>query len=396
MRIAFVVQRYGLEVSGGSELHCRQWVEHLRPYYEIEVLTTCAQDYVTWENSYPPGLDDVNGIPVRRFPVVRPRAEDFGEFSAKIFARKNALQDEIKWLCDQGPLAPELIEFIGRHRFDYDVFVFFTYIYYPTALGCRMVPERAVLVPTAHNEPPLYLNMYKALFHSPRTILYNTPEEKRLVHTVFGVDYIPHDVVGVGLDLPSGLRPDAFREKYDIDGPYVIYVGRISRSKNCDTLLEYFARYKKTYPDEPLKLVLVGKSEFGIPDDPDILPTGFVSDPDKFDAMAGARALLMPSKLESLSIVLLESMGVGVPVLCAGDNDVLRGHCIRSNAGLYYRTYPEFAESLRFLLGDGNTRARLGRNGTRYVADNYTWEIVVEKCRRMIEYVGGWQWDSCS
>lgn len=72
LRVALVVQRYGLEVNGGAELLCRMIAERLASRHSVEVLTTCAVDYVTWKNEYAPGLAEVNGIPVRRFRVDRP------------------------------------------------------------------------------------------------------------------------------------------------------------------------------------------------------------------------------------------------------------------------------------------------------------------------------------
>ena len=54
-KIAFVNQRYGLEVNGGSELLCRQMAEKLSEIYDVEVITTCALDYVSWENHYAAG-----------------------------------------------------------------------------------------------------------------------------------------------------------------------------------------------------------------------------------------------------------------------------------------------------------------------------------------------------
>lgn len=392
MRLAFVVQRYGLEINGGAERLCREVIERLSPEFEIEVLTTCAQDYTTWENTYPAGQEVINGIIVRRFPSIRTRSPDFGAFSAWLYTHPHTLQDELNWLYAQGPVVPDLLRYLAEHRHDYDVFIFFTYIYYPTALGLRLVADRALLVPTAHDEPPIYLDIYKALFHAPRAILYNTPEEKKLLEGLFDIEYIPNEIVGIGIEIPSHLDPDSFRHKYNITTPYVIYVGRVSPSKNCPTLVEYFTRYKAFRPHSPLTLVLVGRPEFPIPELADILTLGFLSEEDKFNAIAGADLFILPSRYESLSIAFLESLAVGTPVLCNGTSAVLRGHCLRSNAALYYLNYPEFEASLDLLLENRVLRQKLGRNGMQYVRQNYTWDQVVQKYRYLINEVNRTPW----
>ena len=386
IKVAFVVQRYGLEVSGGAELHCRQVVERLAPEFEIEVLTTCAQDYVTWENVYSPGWDTVNGIPVLRFPTIRTREEEFGARSAWLFSHSHTLQDEMAWLYAQGPVAPELLSHLAEHHLDYDAFVFFTYIYYPTTLGLRLVADRALLVPTAHDEPPIYLDMYRALFHAPRALIYNAVEERQFLEDLFGIDHIPGDVVGLGVDVPERADPEMFRHKYGIETPYVVYVGRVSSSKNCESLLDYFTRYRAAHPD-PLTLVLVGRAEIPIPERSDVKALGFVSEEDKFDAIAGAELFLLPSRFESLSIVFLESLAMGTPVLCDGTSAVLRGHCMRSNAALYYRNYPEFELSLELLLSNGRLRQVLGQRGEKYVRRNYTWGQVLQKYHHLLAEV---------
>lgn len=382
-KVAFVVQRYGLGISGGAELLCRLVVERLSPSFDIEVLTTCAQDYVTWENVYPMGLDFVNGIPVRRFPTTRTREAKFGARSAWLYSHPHTLQDELDWLYNQGPAVPDLLRYLAEHHLDYDAFVFFTYIYYPTTLGLRLVADRALLVPTAHDEPPIYLDMYKAVFHAPRAIIYNTIEEKQFLEELFGIEHIPGDVAGVGIDVPERLDAQSFHRQYGIHTPYVVYVGRVSVSKSCDVLLDHFARYKAAHPD-PLTLVLVGRTEITIPERPDIISVGFVSDADKLNAIAGAELLLLSSKFESLSIAFLESLAMGTPVLCDGTSAVLRGHCLRSNAALFYLDYPEFEASLEFLLDRPHLRDLMGRKGEQYVKSNYTWDQVTQKYHRFI------------
>lgn len=391
--VAFVVSRYGTEVNGGAEMQCRLAAEHLTPYYDIEVITTCAQDYVTWENVYPPGLDEVNGIPVHRFPTLKPRVADFGQRTDWIVSHPHTVRDEIDWFNAQGPHAPALLDSILERRADFDVFVFTGYLYYPTVFGLRLVPEKALLAPTAHDEAYIYFKWYHAMMRAPRGFIYNAPEEKRLVDDLFGVEYIPHEVVGTGIDAPPNANADRFRQQYGIDGPYVHYSGRISHSKNCQELIDFFVRYKDAHPDDPLKLVLAGTSEFPLPQRDDIVALGFLTDSlTRADIMVGAEVFILPSKLESLSLVTLESMALGTPVLCNGTCDVLRGHCLRSNAGLFYDTFDEYAASLDLLRHHPSLRGRMGDNGRRYVAENYAWETVVKKYRRMIDGVVADRW----
>ena len=61
MKLAVVVQRYGADISGGAELHARYIAERLARHASVEVVTTCARDYVTWKNELPAGVEQVNG-----------------------------------------------------------------------------------------------------------------------------------------------------------------------------------------------------------------------------------------------------------------------------------------------------------------------------------------------
>jgi len=390
-RLAFVGQRYGLEVIGGSETHCRQVVECLAPTFDIEVITTCAKDYWTWANEYPAGVTTVNGITVRRFPTIRNRAADFNQFSAKIFGRPHTFEQEYKWLYDQGPLSPELLAYIASHRDDYDLFIFFTYIYYPTALGLRLVTDKALLVPTAHDEPPIYFDLYKALFHSPRAILYNTHEERAFVHARFDNAYIPNDIVGVGVQVPAQCDPDGFRRKFNIDKPYLFYVGRIVSSKGCDELLDYFKRFNAE-AGGAAQLVMAGHAEMELPVSPDIRYLGYISDQDKFDAIAGSVAVVVPSRYESLSMITLESWMMGRPVVCTAASPVVAGMCRRSQGGLYYRNVDEFSAIVRLLLGRLDLCQRLGQQGCNFAQANYSWEAVEQKYVQMIGQVLQQRW----
>ena len=104
MKIAFVVQRYGAEVLGGSEHLCRLVAERLSGSHDVDVLTSCAQDYITWKNEYPEGSDRVRGVTVRRFASAATRDIDaFNAFSERILDKPHSRADEMEWLKQQGP-----------------------------------------------------------------------------------------------------------------------------------------------------------------------------------------------------------------------------------------------------------------------------------------------------
>ena len=182
MKLAFIVQRYGTEILGGSEYHCRLVAERLAAKHDVEVLTTCARDYVTWKNEYPEGPDRIRGVTVRRFAVAETRdINSFNQFSDWIFNNPHTRDDEMEWLRRQGPWSPALLDYITRHHQQYDALVFFTYLYAPTVLGMQIAPGKSILVPTAHDEPAIHLGIYKELFTLPAAVAYNTEVERRFL-----------------------------------------------------------------------------------------------------------------------------------------------------------------------------------------------------------------------
>lgn len=384
-RVLVVVQRYG-DVAGGAETHARELVRRLRPHYAIEVATTTAKDYWTWEHTFIAGIDKIDGVPVHRFPVLRPRRQPFRRFERAAFAPAHTLADERAFIDAQGPYAPDLLEYLHRHGRDYDVVLFFTYIYSPTVLGVPLVPERAVVVPTAHDEPALGLAAYRPVFHAPRALAYNTIEERDLVHARFGNQRVPHDVVGVGIDVPAEASAARFRARHGIDGPFFLYVGRIVESKGCPELFDHWARFRSRYPGRA-SLVLIGHPEMAIPSSPDIRHLGRLDDSEKFDAFAACTAYVHPSRLESLSLVTLEAWAMGKPTLCSARSPVLASMSRRAGAGLPYGSAAEFTELLALLLERPAVAAGLGASGRAFVDRTYTWPVVVEKYRDLFAEV---------
>jgi len=377
-RIAIVNQRYGMEVNGGSEYYTRMLAEHLSSFYDIEIITTCARDYNTWENYYEPGEADVHGIIVHRFPVRKTRQQMGFLWINRIrrfipFLRKLI---EKRWIAAQGPYSPECIEYMKKNSDRYDCFIFVTYLYYLTVYGMKTVDAKKILIPTAHDEEYIYMNIYKDVFTKADSIIYLTEEEKQFVENKFHTDFIRNIVAGMGIDVPQVVKPEEFRKSFNIEGDYIIYAGRIEEGKGCGELVGFYMKYSEC-SRRNINLVLMGKNTMDIPIGNGIITTGFVSEEDKYNGMAGALALVLPSEHESLSISVLEAMALGVPVLVNGKCSVLKAHCEKSGAGYSYRNYEEFKDTLDKLVSSSELRNSLGEKGRTYVAQNYDWNNIL-------------------
>jgi glycosyltransferase involved in cell wall biosynthesis len=421
MRIAFVIQRYGTEILGGSEYSCRLLAERLVARHQIEVLTTCAADYITWKNEYPEGSDRVRGVTVRRFANARARdIQAFNRYSEWIFNHPHTAEDELEWLRQQGPWCPALIEHLERNHHQYDLLVFFTYLYAPTVLGVKIAPHKSILVPTAHDEPAIRLEMYKELFSLPAGLAYYTESERRFVTTHFSIRALEEETVGCGVDLPQaqpyprdaagGVEPAAdeepgpdesspsfrphlaqrgttFRRRHRLHGPFALYGGRIDAGKGCEELIEYFSSYVQEGGDA--SLVLMGVKLMPLPEEPFIRFAGRLSDQERMQALEAATVVVVPSPYESLSLLALESFAVGTPILANARSEVLVDHCHNSNAGLYYADRDEFVEALKLLIADARLRAAMGRNGRHYIRENYRWDVVIGKYEKMFTRLRG-------
>lgn len=385
-KLCVVIQRYGPEINGGAEDYCRKWCEKLRDKFHVEVLTTCARDYTDWGNFYPVGTTDINGVKVRRFGVERPRSANFDALCAAIFFNPDhTIEQSERWIEAQGPYSPSLCRYIEDNVNSFDLFIFMTYLYYPSVIGARFSGVKTVLIPFAHDEPMIYLKSFHNLFTNVRGIVYNTPEEKNFVNHLFNNGGIPSVLTGIGIETPKLTQNLDFTP---IDKPYMLYMGRIDSSKGCDELFHYFDLFKKkTYSSgcfRDLTLVLTGKEVMNVPPRDDIISLGFVSEEVKAQVLNGCEVLVLPSKFESLSIVVLEAMAAKKPVLVNGGCDVLQGHCRRSNAGLWYSDFEDFSECVELLFSNAKLRRAMGENGVKYVNQNYRWNVLMPKMTAFI------------
>lgn len=365
--IALVAARYGEEVVGGAERLARQIALRLSECCSVEVVTTCAVDYRTWQNEYPEGVSREREVQIRRFPVIRNRSwRRFGRLSRVIYTWNRLVSPPFrlqqKWLEAQGPFCPSLVDYLSDNRQSWDAVLFFTYLYYPTAAGISRVAERAILVPTAHDEPPIYLSLLQEVFHSSRHLIFLTESEEALVRRFCPAGQVPGTVVSMGVEIKQPQPPNDF----------FLYAGRIEAGKNCGELFEFCRR-------TGVSLKAIGPALMEVPSDVDYL--GVVSEEMKEELFSRCRGVFIPSRLESLSIAALEAWCFGKPVVAHSGSPVLVDLIERSGGGVTYGDLLEFRRGLEICTEE------MGQKGRRWVRENCSWERVLAGYREVIDRV---------
>ncbi|RHX82195.1 glycosyltransferase family 4 protein [Leptospira yasudae] len=442
-KIAVVSPIFSDKVSGGSEKLIFQFVELLASEFEITVLTTRSLDYITWKNSIsiqgknffqetsnsakPILIEERNSslggkYTVLQFTVEKQRNIDkFNKLSKKILEEPSLQNKENVqyWLEEQGPYVPELIQFIESRKSEFDVFFFVSYLYYPLVFGAPLVAEKSIVIPTFHDEAPAYLPVYKEVLTDQSSYSFNTPEELEVFQNILGFKPSIYSITGMNLDLSrytdkaksnllerSGItgsnaivskdkeqvRTKAVSKKEESPTsekvPFLLYVGRVDQGKGFLEMAEWFAEWKKN-TELPHKLKIVGKIASKIPnrilENQNIEFLGFVEEQIKLDLLESCVCLINSSPLESFSIVLMEAWLKGKPVLVNGKSDVLKGHCLRSNGGLFYSDQKSFFATLDYILNHPDESMILGKNGKKYVELNFNADTVKEKLLRLIE-----------
>ena len=387
-RIAFVVQRYGSNINGGAEFHCKALAEHMTEAYQVDVLTSCACGYTPWDNYFDEGTEIINGVQVRRFSVDKIRNPVcFRELTEKI--QLNDISVEEDWISEVGPYCPSFLEYLERHSFDYKAIIFFTYAYYLTFVGLKLNLPNTILIPNAHDEPNIYRTVYRKVFQCAKAYLYNTVEERQFLYDHYNTQLKPSRLICAGIDIPRDVREKLPETLKEFRENYIVYVGRVSNGKNFRELNRFFIEYKYRNPSL-LKLVVVGKVDEGmeIINSKEIIYTGFVTEEEKNAIIQNAKFLVMPSKYESLSLVILESMAAKRPVLVNGKCEVLKGQCIRSNAGLYYTNFFEFESTINYILNNKGAYYQMCENGHQFVKNTYDWNQIIKNVKSLIEEIG--------
>lgn len=410
-KVAFVVVRYGKDINGGAEYHCQMLAERLVEKYDVEILTTCVRNVSTGENYYPEGVENWNGVVIRRFKAdpVNPQNEQAYTKKAKPARRLRHLLYQLRLLIFISRFIPEwrfkqkdeinamnasiffssrLNSFIQLHKDDYKAFIAMSLDYptfYYTALYAG---EKMIAIPTMHYAKISFRSLLTSAISKVAYVGFNTGEEQKLGERIFGKAMKSYGIISVGIETPEAADWEEVRTKFQLPERYLLYVGRITHVK-LYRLLSYFLNYKETYVNSTLKLVLVGGLTIDKVIDPNIIYTGFVSDEEKMSILQHAEIVVNPSNGESLSLILLEAMNQGKPMLVNGHCKVLKEHCLKSDfASFYYTNSTNFNRFLYKIENSISLRQEMGQKGKKYVAENYNWRIIMERLRLAIDVVG--------
>ncbi len=389
MNVVAIVQRYGTTFSGGSEAHCRLVCEQLvKRGHSVHVVTSTAVNHVTWANELPPGTTEINGVTVTRLSVAAHR--DIGQWvdferKFQLLSPGPTLADQQEFLVRQGPVLDGFDEWFQRNGSHFDVSIFFTYLWWPTAIGLPLAHPflPTVLQPTAHDEQALYFKTTDRLFDHTDAFAFGSLEEKRLVELRYGRPK-PSVVTGIGFEVGDAANHSPSRD------PYLLYVGRIEELKGVSELVAFYDLYRRKNSSAP-RLVLVGEGHMELPEIDGMKAVGFVSDERRAQLIEGCLALIQPSFLESFSMVLCEAWAFGRPVIVNGRCAVLSGQVGRSRGGFAYRDYFDFAAAIDLLVERPNIATAMGAAGRDYVVANYNWDAVVDRYESVFEIaIGAW------
>ena len=383
MKLACVIHRFGAGIAGGSEIHCRGISERLAAHHDVTVLTTTAQDHVTWSAGFPAGVSTEGPLRVHRFAIANKRSmHRYLDVTERACGGRRSEAVETEWFRENGPDAPSLLQHLDDRGREYERILFWSFRYATTFFGLPRVADRAILVPTAEDDPVMRFVSLGAFFAKPAGLLFLTPEEEALVASRVRGQLPPSTIIGTGLD-PAASAPPISPNGLGVPTPYLLYLGRVDPNKGCGTLLRYFLAAQKR-ARLPVTLVLAGPTNMPVPEHPDIKAIGQVSEAQREGLLAHAAALVMPSPYESLSLVLLEAWNHARPALVNGRCAVLKGQAMRSGGGLYYRNAGEFAAGLRHLLTHDGDAVAIGRQGLSYVDREYRWPVVMERMERLL------------
>lgn len=379
-RVAFVPIRYGAQIVGGSEALTREIAMGLAGRgWDVEVLTTRVVDHHAWGNDLPGGTGLEDGLTVRRFSTVphgsRPGLRAQRQIEAGILP---PIDEQWTWMSFRFTV-PDLFHYLLRHAPEYDAVVFSPYMFWNTTACLSAAAGNAVVMPCLHDELYARLTVMRPVLAEPQSVWFLSEPEHQLAHSL-GPVAERHTVTGAGLHVPAGYQPERFLAEHRISRPFILYAGRREKDKGWDWLLETFHAAIRAGLDG-VDLLTIGSGPVNPPEPlaGRVIDLGFVSEQDRNNAIAAALAYVQPSRMESFSRTVMEAWLAGTPVLAIDGSTVVGWHIERSGGGLIFSDGPGLARHVDQLRSDRGFAEKLAADGRRYVLDEYSWPVVLDR-----------------
>lgn len=390
-RPIFVTTWCGPDTPGGAESYCLRLAQEMRQAgYPVEIWSTTARGftYPWFEPYYEQGVEAWNGVPIRHFPVCRYEQVTLFRQQPELLAGMPAFPAEEMTQLVEMPHSDALYVALDREK---DAcFFFFVYSHNLSFWGGQIAPQRTLLFPTLHDEPYAYHFATTYLMQKVRALLCLSEPERELAIRLCRLPRERTFLVGGGVDTTEPGDGWRFRARFGIQDPFLLYAGRRDAAKQVPDLIHLFSAYYHARNRKELRLLMAGPGDVDIPSglSKQIVDLGYVSEQDKRDAYAAATLFCLPSRLESLSLALMEAWLQGTPALVNAACAVAVHHCQRSNGGLFYSGYSEFEGCLDYLLQRPALCRRMGSAGRAYVLENYTWPATMQRVVQAAERAG--------
>lgn len=382
-KILMITARFLEHASGGAEKLAYDYASILSEFNDVTVCTSSAKDYVSWKNEFRGGETRENSIRILRFPVSQTRnMVKMNRILNQCLEKGDSVseKEQFEFLKEQGPFCPDLVNFVTKEQNSYDIAILIGYLYYPVVASIPNLKIPFVIVPTFHDEPPFRLPMYRKTYTKEYVYSFNAPEEMSVYETYTKQKTESYFLIGTYIDDNfTDLNPP------DLDSNQLITIGRIEPAKGYPELFENFQNWKLYSNRTDITVKCLGSiSSMETPKDSLITFTGFVSEEEKISEIQKSFLLLNPSAFESFSISIMEAWIQKKAVLVNAKSSVMKGHCLRSQGGLYYSDSLSFQRTLDFLLENRDIANRLGQNGREYVLANFSKEVVRKKLNQMV------------
>ena len=404
MRIAIIANRFGFGAVTKSEstakLYALEASQRLK--WEVDFFASNSKDDETWTSCLMPGVDlFAPGIRVHRFACSSLRDERLYRWFMRCFSWfiKSRNQTEKKtgpgflenlWLKLLGPQCPQLVDHVLRSQDLFDAILLFGFQSYLTLLTLKSFRGRKIFFPLLREGSAAHFFHTKSALACADVVAVSSEEELALLRRLYPVIAQKARILPPGFDIQQFSIDENSSSLSDLPETFVLYIGRVGRTKHVDRLIRHFEGFKREKIENDIHLVIVGPMETGfiVPDAPFFHYMGYVSESDKALLIRRALCLINCSPFESLPLTTIEALGLGVPILINELSETLRYYMKRVPTVFGYRNGADFIKQLTEIAAinwqeDPVRRAQIEQSQD-WIKSTFSWPSTLQQLGELI------------